>query len=144
MVERCIYLTERQVTNWQYVFFFFFFKKSELFCFCLPPLHFQGKTELNNWSTTDLHIIQLASDLVLLVYAFKICHRRLQWGVILVDIQANFLCYNIPLKEILTCFKNENHNKLQSFKYNYEKVMNFLVRDYIYLSEIHPSNFDVH
>ena len=86
----------------------------------------------------------MATDLVLLVYAFKICPRRLQRSAILGDIEANFICYNISLQEILTCFKNENNNKLQGFKYNYEKVMNALVRDCIYLSGIYPSNFDVH
>ena len=121
----------------------FFSQKIWTVLFLPVPTPFSGQ----NWTKqliTGARTIHLASDLVLLVYAFKICHRRLQWGVILVDIQANFLCYNIPLKEILTCFKNENHNKLQSFKYNYEKVMNVLIRDYIYLSRIYSSNFHVH
>ena len=73
-----------------------------------------------------------------------LCHTRLQRSVILVDIPANFLCHKIPLQKIVTGFKNENHNKLQSFKYNYEKVMNVLIRDYIYLSRIYSSNFHVH
>ena len=77
-------------------------------------------------------------------YWYMLFHTRRQRSVILVDIPANFLCHKIPLQEIVTGFKNENHNKLQSFKYNYEKVMNVLIRDYIYLSRIYSSNFHVH
>ena len=73
-----------------------------------------------------------------------LCHTRLKRSVILVDVPANFLYHKIPLQEIVTGFKNENNNKLQSFKYNYEKVMNVLIRDYIYLSRIYSSNFHVH